>query len=134
MLYLIYQLLFNKGLFFERYIVKSLGKHQKLPPFQATCEIFKSNTTYACIGEPVFQKKTANQKAAAKILETGATLYEIKNIKNSLQHSILSDLIYIYISIFFTTYKQNQSEICICNKTIMILIIHEKKKYICICF
>ena len=26
------------------YIVKSLGKHQELPPFQATCEIFKNNT------------------------------------------------------------------------------------------
>ena len=34
------------------YKVKSLGIHQELPQFEATCEIFKDNLTYACIGEP----------------------------------------------------------------------------------
>ena len=57
------------------YIVKSLDKHQKLPPFQATCEIFKKNTTYVCIGEPASQKKAAKQNVAAKILEMFSTRY-----------------------------------------------------------
>ena len=47
------------------YIVKSLDNHEELPPFQATCEIFKKNLTYACIGEPASQKKAAKQNAAA---------------------------------------------------------------------
>ena len=34
-----------------KYTVKSLGMQQELPPFKATCEIFKDNITYACIGE-----------------------------------------------------------------------------------
>ena len=51
------------------YIVKSLGKHQELPPFQATCEIFKNKTTFSCIGEPAPQKMSAKQNAATKLLE-----------------------------------------------------------------
>ena len=57
------------------YIVKSREKHQELPPFQATCEIFKNNTTYACIGESASQKKVAKQNVAAKILEMLSTRY-----------------------------------------------------------
>ena len=45
------------------------------PPFEATCEIFKDNLTYACIGEPVSQKKVAKQNAAAKVLETLSRKY-----------------------------------------------------------
>ena len=42
-----------------KYKVKSLGIHQELPPFDANCEIFKDNLTYACIGEPASQNKLA---------------------------------------------------------------------------
>ena len=43
---------------------------------EATYEIFKNNTTYACIGEPASQKKAAKQNAAAaKVLETLSTKY-----------------------------------------------------------
>ena len=41
------------------YIVKSLGKHQELPPFQATCEIFKNKITCSCIGKPAPHRKSA---------------------------------------------------------------------------
>ena len=51
------------------YIVKSLGKHEELSPFQATCEIFKNKVTFFCIGEPAPQKKSAKQNAATEILE-----------------------------------------------------------------
>ena len=54
---------------------KSLGLQQELPPFQATCEIFKNKITFSCIGEPALQKKTAKQNAAAKILEMLSTRY-----------------------------------------------------------
>ena len=57
------------------YIVKSLGLQQELPPFEATCEIFKDSLPYACIGEPAPQKKVAKQNAAAKFLETFSTKY-----------------------------------------------------------
>ena len=57
------------------YIVKSLGKHQELPPFQATCKILKNNTTCTCIGKPASQKKAVKQNAAAKILEMLSTRY-----------------------------------------------------------
>ena len=57
------------------YIVKSLGLQQEVPPFEATCEIFKDNLIYACIGEPASQKKVAKQNAAAKVLETLSTKY-----------------------------------------------------------
>ena len=57
------------------YIVKSLGKHQELPPFQATCEIFKNKITFSCIGEPAPQKKSAKQNAASKLLEMLSTRY-----------------------------------------------------------
>ena len=46
------------------YTVKSLGMQQKLPPFEATWEIFKDNVTYACIGEPASQQEVAKQNAA----------------------------------------------------------------------
>ena len=55
------------------YIVKSLGKHQELPPFQATCEIFQNKISFSCIGEPAPQKKSAKQNAAAKLLEMLST-------------------------------------------------------------
>ena len=56
--------------------VKSLGiKKQELPPFEATCEIFKDSITYACIGEPASQKKIAKQNAAAEISEILSTKY-----------------------------------------------------------
>ena len=58
-----------------KYTVKSLGIHQELPPFEATCESLKDNLTYACIWEPASQKKVAKQKAAAKVLETLSTKY-----------------------------------------------------------
>ena len=58
-----------------KYKIKSLEIHQELPPFEATCEIFKDNLTYACIGEPASQKKVAKQNAAAKVLETLSTKY-----------------------------------------------------------
>ena len=51
------------------YTVQSLGMQQELPPFEATCEIFKDNITYAYIRKPAYQKKVAKQNAAAKILE-----------------------------------------------------------------
>ena len=57
------------------YIVKSLGKHQELPPFQETCEIFKNKITFSCIGEPAPQKKSAKQNAATKLLEILSTRY-----------------------------------------------------------
>ena len=57
------------------YTVKSLGIHQELPPFEATCEILKNNLTYACVGEPASQKKVAKQNAAARVLETLSTKY-----------------------------------------------------------
>ena len=57
------------------YIVKLLGKHQELPPFQATCEIFKNKITSSCIGEPAPQKKSAKQNVATKILEMLSTRY-----------------------------------------------------------
>ena len=44
------------------YIVKSLGKHQELPPFQATWEIFKNKMTFPCTGE------TAPQKTSKRML------------------------------------------------------------------
>ena len=56
-------------------IVKSLGKNQELPPFQSTCEIFKNNTTYACIGELASQKEASKQNAAAGTLEMLSTRY-----------------------------------------------------------
>ena len=59
------------------YAIKSLGIQQELPPFEATCEIFKDNVTYACIREPTSQKKVAKQNAAAKILEILPTSYII---------------------------------------------------------
>ena len=49
--------------------VKSLEMQQELPPFEVTCEIFKDNVTYACIGNQASQKKVAKWNAAAKILE-----------------------------------------------------------------
>ena len=55
------------------YIVKSLGKHQGLPPFRATCEIFKNKITFSCIGAPAPQKKSAKQNAATKLLEILST-------------------------------------------------------------
>ena len=58
-----------------KYTVKSLGVHQELPPFEATCEILKDNLTYACVWEPASQKKVAKQNAAAKVLETLSTKY-----------------------------------------------------------
>ena len=57
------------------YTVMLPGMQQELPPFEATCEIFKDNVTYACIGEPAFQKKIAKQNAAAKILKVLSTRY-----------------------------------------------------------
>ena len=51
------------------YIVKSLGKHQELPPFQATCEVFKNKITFSCIGEPAPHKKSAKQNAEIEMLE-----------------------------------------------------------------
>ena len=57
------------------HIVKSLGKHQELPPFQATCEIFKNKITFSCIGEPAPQKKSSKQNAATKLLEMLSTRY-----------------------------------------------------------
>ena len=57
------------------FIVKSLGKHTKLPPFQATCEIFKNKINFSCIGEPAPQKKSAKQNAATKLLEMLSTRY-----------------------------------------------------------
>ena len=57
------------------YIVKSLGKRQELPPFQATCEIFKNKITFSCIGEPAPQKKSAKQNAATKLVEMLSTRY-----------------------------------------------------------
>ena len=57
------------------YIVKSLGKDQELPPFQATCEIFKNKITFSCIGEPAPQKKSAKKNAATKLLEMLSTRY-----------------------------------------------------------
>ena len=57
------------------YTVKSLGKHQELPPFQATCEIFKNKITFSCIGEPAPQKKSAKQNATSKLLEMLSTRY-----------------------------------------------------------
>ena len=44
-----------------KYTVKSLGIQQKLSPFEATCEIFKDNITYACIGEPKSHKKESRK-------------------------------------------------------------------------
>ena len=55
------------------YTVKSLGMQQELPPFEAICEIFKDNKTYACTEEPAPQRKVAKQNAAAKILEILST-------------------------------------------------------------
>ena len=57
------------------YIVKSLGKHQELPPFQATCEILKHKITFSCSGEPAPQKNSAKQNAATKFLEMLSTRY-----------------------------------------------------------
>ena len=57
------------------YIVKSLEKHQELPPFQATCEIFKNKITFSCIGEPAPHKKSAKQNAATKLLKMLSTRY-----------------------------------------------------------
>ena len=57
------------------YSVKSLGIHQELPLFEATCEIFKDKLTYACIGKPASQKKASKQNTAAKVLETLSTKY-----------------------------------------------------------
>ena len=64
------------------YTVKSLGLQQELPPFEATCEIFKDNLTYACIGEPASQKKVGKQNAAAKVLETLSTKYIFLEVKS----------------------------------------------------
>ena len=41
------------------YIVKSLGKHQELLPFQATCEIFKNKITFFVVGNQPLKKKSA---------------------------------------------------------------------------
>ena len=57
------------------YIVKSLGIHTELPLFQASCEIFKNNVKFSCIGEPAPQKKSAKQKSATKILEMLTTKF-----------------------------------------------------------
>ena len=46
-----------------KYTVKSLGIHQELPPFEATCEIFKDYLTYACIGKPASQKKQTERSS-----------------------------------------------------------------------
>ena len=43
------------------YIVELLGKHQELPPFQATCEIFENKIIFSCIGEPDPQKRLAKK-------------------------------------------------------------------------
>ena len=48
---------------------------QELSPFEASCEIFENNVTYAGIGEPAFQKKVAERNAAAKILKILSTRY-----------------------------------------------------------
>ena len=63
------------GFAVPKYKIKSLGIHQELSPFKATCEIFKDKLTYACIGEPASQKKVAKLNAAAKVLETLSTKY-----------------------------------------------------------
>ena len=55
--------------------LKSLGKHQELPPLQATCEIFKNKITFSCIEEPAPQKKSAKQNAATRLLEMLSTRY-----------------------------------------------------------
>ena len=60
------------------YIVKSLGKHQELLPFQETCETFKNKITFSCIGEPAPQKKSAKQNAASKLLEMLSTRYVLR--------------------------------------------------------
>ena len=57
------------------YVVKSLWKHQELPPFKVTSKIFKNKITFYCIGEPIAQKKSAKQNAATKILEILSTQY-----------------------------------------------------------
>ena len=59
------------------YIVKSLGKHQELLPFQATCEIFKTKITFSCIEEPAPQKKSARQNAATEMLEMLSKQYNL---------------------------------------------------------
>ena len=42
-----------------KHTIKSFEIHQELPPFEATCEIFEDNLTYACIGELASQKNIA---------------------------------------------------------------------------
>ena len=48
------------------YIVKSLGKHQELAPFQATCEIFKNKITVSRIGEPAPRKSLQSKMQQLK--------------------------------------------------------------------
>ena len=78
------------------YIVKSLGLQQELPPFEATCEIFKDNLTYACIGEPASQKKVAKQNAAAKVLETLSTKYVF--LEEKLEKCLVTENVFLTIS------------------------------------
>ena len=83
--------------FFEPpYIVKSLGLHQELPPFEATCEIFKDNLTYACIGEPASQKQVAKQNAAAKVLETHSKKYVF--LEEKLEKCVVTESKFLTIS------------------------------------
>ena len=78
------------------YIVKSLGLQQELPPFEATCEIFKDNLTYAGIGEPASQKKEAKQNAAAKVLETLSTKYIF--LEEKLEKCLVTETKFLTIS------------------------------------
>ena len=79
-----------------KYKIKSLGIHQEQPPFEATCEIFKDNLTYACIGEPASQKKVAKQNAASKVLETLSTKYIF--LEDKLEKCLVTESKFLTIS------------------------------------
>ena len=52
------------------FVIKSLRKHQELPPFQAiNLWYFKNKITFICIGILAPQKKLAKKNVAPKILE-----------------------------------------------------------------
>ena len=52
------------------FTITSLGYNKTLPPFNATCAIFKNHVNYKCESEPASTKKTAKQNVARIMLNT----------------------------------------------------------------